>query len=82
MMRSVIVAAMMVGLVTTGGVGQVLPARAEPGVEAAVWRAAGIVPFPRSLPAPPLHLSDLAGKPVDIQHLRGRLVMLYFWATW
>jgi|GraSoiStandDraft_27_1057306.scaffolds.fasta_scaffold2270137_1 hypothetical protein len=81
MIRSVIVAA-MVGLVAIGGMGWFSPARAEPGVEAAVWRAAGIVPFPGSLQAPSLHLSDLSGKPVDIQDFRGRLVMLYFWATW
>ncbi len=81
MIRSVIVAA-MVGLVAAGGVTRFSPARAEPGVEAAVWRGAGIVPFPRSLQAPPLSLGDLSGKPVDIQHFRGRLVMLYFWATW
>ena len=81
MIRSVMVAA-MVGLIAIGGMGRFSAAPAEPGVEAAVWRAAGIVPFPGSLQAPPLHLSDLSGKPVDIQHLRGRLVMLYFWATW
>ncbi len=81
MIRSVIVAA-LVGLVAAGGVGKFSPARAEQGVEATVWRAAGILPFPRSVPAPPLQLGDLSGKPVDLQQFRGRLVMLYFWATW
>ena len=81
MIRSVIVAA-MVGLVAAGGMARTSPARAEPAVEAAVWRAAGIVPFPRSVPAPALELGDLSGKRVDLQQFRGRLVMLYFWATW
>ena len=81
MIRWVAVAA-MVGLVAAGGAGRVASAQAEPGVEGAIWRAAGIIPFPRSLQAPPLQLDDLSGKPVDIQHFRGRLVMLYFWATW
>ncbi len=81
MIRRVIIAA-MVGLVAAGGMARISPAAAEPAVEAAVWRAAGIVPFPRSVQAPALQLGDLSGKPVDLQHFRGRLVMLYFWATW
>ena len=81
MIRWIVVAA-MVGLVVAGAAGWLASAGAQPGVEAAVWRAAGIVPFPQSLQAPVLHLGDLSGKPVDLQQLRGRLVMLYFWATW
>jgi cytochrome oxidase Cu insertion factor (SCO1/SenC/PrrC family) len=81
MIRWVIVAA-MVGLIAAGGVARFSPAGAEPAAEPAVWRAAGIVPFPRSVLAPPLQLRDLSGKPVDLQQFRGRLVMLYFWATW
>ena len=81
MIRWIAVAA-MAGLVAGGAAAWPAPARAQTGVERALWRAAGIVPFPRSLQAPPLHLSDLSGKPVDLQQFRGRLVMLYFWATW
>ena len=39
--------AVMFGLVGAGAAGWLAPAAAEPGVDAAVWRAAGIVPFPR-----------------------------------
>ena len=81
MIRRVVVVA-MVGLVVGGTAGWLAPAGAESGVEAGVWRAAGIIPLPRSLQAPPLHLSDLSGEWLDLQHFRGRLVMLYFWATW
>ena len=81
MIRWVAVAA-MVGLVAAGSTAWLAPAAAQPGVEGGVWRAAGIVPFPRWLQAPPLSLSDLSGKPVDLQQFRGQLVMLYFWATW
>jgi thiol-disulfide isomerase/thioredoxin len=41
---------------------------------------------PYALPKPPrkadLSLKDLNGKPVRLQELRGRIVVLNFWATW
>jgi peroxiredoxin len=32
--------------------------------------------------APDFTLTDLAGTPVELQDLRGKAVLLYFWATW
>ncbi len=81
MIRWVIVAAAVLGLIGAARL-ECSPADAKPGIDGAVWHAAGIIPFPRSLQAPAFSLSDLSGKAVDLQHLRGRLVMLYFWATW
>ncbi len=47
-----------------------------------LWSAAGVSQLPTGTPAPPVVLNDLDGKKVDLRDLRGRLVMLYFWATW
>ncbi len=58
------------------------PPVTRPVVDGTVWQAAGIVPVPRPELAPPLRLSDMSGQTVDLRTLRGRLVMLYFWATW
>lgn len=33
-------------------------------------------------PAPPFHLTGLDRQPVDLAALRGRVVLLNFWATW
>ena len=33
-------------------------------------------------PTPRLALKDLSGKPVDLASLRGRVVLVNFWATW
>ena len=81
MIRLMIVVVAILGLLAAAR-SECSPPDAKPGIDGAVWHAAGIVPFSQPGQAPLLRLSDLSGKTVDLRQLRGRLVMLYFWATW
>lgn len=50
--------------------------------DAELWRAAGVSPAAKSVKAPAFSLPDVAGQAVSLEQFRGRVVMLYFWATW
>ena len=39
-------------------------------------------PYEPPKPAPAFALPDLQGKEVHLSNLRGKVVMLFFWATW
>ena len=41
-----------------------------------------IQPYSPPKPAPAFSLPDLTGKQVRLEDLRGKVVMVFFWATW
>jgi cytochrome oxidase Cu insertion factor (SCO1/SenC/PrrC family) len=55
---------------------------AAPGAAAPDFGAANVVPYDSPKPAPAFTLPDLAGKPWSLAQARGKVVMLFFWATW
>lgn len=53
----------------------------------AVWAAPdfasmGVSPYDPPKPAPALALPDLQGKTVRLADLKGKVVLVFFWATW
>lgn len=49
----------------------------------AAWAAAAVAkPLALPAPAPRVHLLDLDGRDLDLARLRGRVVLIDFWATW
>ena len=41
-----------------------------------------VIPYEPPKPAPAFSLRDLQGKAVNLSELRGKVAMLFFWATW
>ncbi len=46
------------------------------------FAAMQIQPYDPPKPAPALALPDLQGKTVSLSDLKGKVVLVFFWATW
>lgn len=45
-------------------------------------KALGLVKFDKKIKAPNFSLPDLEGRMVELKDLRGKVILLNFWATW
>ena len=83
--RLVLVVLVVVAVVLPAGA--VLLGRVQPATRLAPLPPPSSVPtaaraYPPGTPAPALRLPGLDGRPVDLAALRGRPVVVNFWATW
>jgi thiol-disulfide isomerase/thioredoxin len=83
--RLVLVVLVVVAVVLPAGA--VLLGRVQPVTRLAPLPPPSSVPtaaraYPPGTPAPALRLQGLDGRPVDLAALRGRPVVVNFWATW
>jgi thiol-disulfide isomerase/thioredoxin len=77
---------LVLGLLLSGLAAAQSPAPPDAAPDSAADHAAPAGPVIRFVrnpdPAPPFALKDLAGKPLTLEGLRGKVVLLNFWATW
>ena len=71
MIRRTTLVVVALALLTVGGAGA-----------APDFASLQVQPYEPPKPAPALALPDLDGKTVRLEDFRGKVVLLFFWATW
>jgi thiol-disulfide isomerase/thioredoxin len=69
-------------LIAAFAAGALAAPRCDPPDRAGLIADAGLLPLDSSPEAPPFELPDLTGRAVSLQSLRGRPVLINFWASW
>ncbi len=72
------VAALSLGAVALWAVG----AAAQPAAAPPAFARIGVQPYESPKPAPAFALPALDGRTVRLEDLKGKAVLLFFWATW
>lgn len=79
-------AAALVAVLAAAGAGSAATPKTEtpaaPVVDPAFWPALSLDRPARQIAAPPIEAGDVGGVLVSLASFRGRVVMLYFWASW
>ena len=65
-----------------GAIGIVLVASALGAAATPDFASLQIQPYESPKPAPAFTLPDLQGRQVSLASLRGKVVLLFYWATW
>ena len=72
MIRRTAVVVLALALLTISGAGAAGPD----------FAALQVIPYDPPKPAPAFSLPDLQGRTVNLADLKGKVVLLFFWATW
>ena len=55
---------------------------AQPAAAPPAWEKLGVQPYESPRPAPAFSLPALDGRTVRLEALKGKALLLFFWATW